>query len=105
MSDRDSKTWNTSGIDGVHRFLARSWRLVVGSASPTGSYLDGTVTVDEKPSIEQLRSLHRCIDKVVLLLIGYDWHVTFGIEFGWDVNALPIITHQLLICELFYYNR
>lgn len=65
MSDRDSKTWNTSGIDGVHRFLARSWRLVVGSASPTGSYPDGTVTVDEKPLIEQLRSLHRCIDKVV----------------------------------------
>ncbi|XP_070023847.1 ribonucleases P/MRP protein subunit POP1-like isoform X2 [Nicotiana sylvestris] len=61
---RDSKTWNTSSIEGVHRFLARSWRLVVGSPLPTGSYPDGTSIVDAKPSIEQLRSLHRCIDKV-----------------------------------------
>ncbi|XP_019251664.1 PREDICTED: leucine--tRNA ligase, chloroplastic/mitochondrial-like isoform X1 [Nicotiana attenuata] len=61
---RDSKTWNTSGIEGVHRFLARSWRLIVSSTSPTGSYPDGTSIVDEKPSIEQLPSLHRCIDKV-----------------------------------------
>lgn len=91
MSDRDSKTWNTSGIEGVHRFLARSWRLIVGSPSPAGSYPDGTSTVDEKPSIEQLRSLHRCIDKVVLLVIGYGWHVFFRIEYCWSVNAFLLL--------------
>ncbi|KAD4982291.1 hypothetical protein R6Q59_001868 [Mikania micrantha] len=61
---RDSKTWNTSGIEGVHRFLARSWRLIVGSPLSDGTYEDQTVTVDEKPSLEQLKALHRCIDKV-----------------------------------------
>ncbi|KAK4347612.1 hypothetical protein RND71_033951 [Anisodus tanguticus] len=80
-----------SGIEGIHRFLARSWRLVVGSASSTGSYPDGTVAVDEEPSIEQLRSLHRCIEKVVLLVIGYGWHVTEEIEgtrFNTGISAM-----------------
>ncbi|XP_076901261.1 leucine--tRNA ligase, chloroplastic/mitochondrial-like [Bidens hawaiensis] len=61
---RDSKTWNTSGIEGVHRFLGRSWRLIVGSPLPDGTYENQTVTVDENPSLEQLKALHRCIEKV-----------------------------------------
>ncbi|PIN21330.1 Leucyl-tRNA synthetase [Handroanthus impetiginosus] len=61
---RDSKTWSTSGIDGVHRFLARVWRLIVGSPSVDGKFKDGTVDLEGDPSIEQLRCLHRCISKV-----------------------------------------
>ncbi|KAK2984922.1 hypothetical protein RJ640_005663 [Escallonia rubra] len=61
---RDSKTWNTSGIEGVHRFLGRAWRLIVGSPLPNGAFRDGTVAVDEEPSMEQLRCLHKCIAKV-----------------------------------------
>lgn len=63
---RDSKTWSTSGIDGVHRFLARVWRLVVGSPSVDGKFNVGTVDLDGEPSLEQLRSLHRCISKVII---------------------------------------
>ncbi|KAL8032932.1 hypothetical protein ABFX02_13G129700 [Erythranthe guttata] len=61
---RDSKTWSTSGIDGVHRFLARVWRLVVGLPSADGKFKSGTVDFEGEPSIEQLRCLHRCINKV-----------------------------------------
>ncbi|XP_077228914.1 tRNA synthetase class I (I, L, M and V) family protein [Tasmannia lanceolata] len=61
---RDSKTWNTNGIEGVHRFLGRTWRLIVGSPLPDGSYKDGTVVIDDEPTFEQLRSLHKCISKV-----------------------------------------
>uniref|UniRef100_A0A7C9A523 leucine--tRNA ligase n=1 Tax=Opuntia streptacantha TaxID=393608 RepID=A0A7C9A523_OPUST len=61
---RDSKPWNTSGIEGVHRFLGRVWRLIVGLPLPDGSYRDGTVAVDEEPTMEQLRVLHKCIQKV-----------------------------------------
>nr|VDC91623.1 unnamed protein product [Brassica oleracea] len=61
---RDSKTWNTSGIEGVHRFLARTWRLVIGSPLSDGSFKDGTVVTDDEPTLEQLRSLHKCIAKV-----------------------------------------
>ncbi|KVH96767.1 Aminoacyl-tRNA synthetase, class 1a, anticodon-binding [Cynara cardunculus var. scolymus] len=60
---RDSKTWNTSGIEGVYRFLGRSWRLIVGSPLSDGTYGNQTVAVDENPSLEQLKSLHRCIEK------------------------------------------
>ncbi|WCJ20216.1 Leucine--tRNA ligase [Euphorbia peplus] len=61
---RDSKTWSTSGIEGVYRFLGRTWRLIVGSSLPNEAWRDGTVAVDEEPTFEQLRSLHKCISKV-----------------------------------------
>ncbi|XP_021719736.1 leucine--tRNA ligase, chloroplastic/mitochondrial-like isoform X1 [Chenopodium quinoa] len=61
---RDSKPWNTSGIEGVYRFMGRVWRLIVGSPLSDGSFNDGTIAVDEDPTIEQLRSLHKCIEKV-----------------------------------------
>ncbi|CAL1412884.1 unnamed protein product [Linum trigynum] len=61
---RDTKTWNTSGIEGVYRFLGRTWRLIVGSPLADGSFQDGSLVVDVEPSFEQLRSLHRCIAKV-----------------------------------------
>lgn len=59
------KTWNTSGIEGVNRFLGRTWRLIVGSPLTDGTFLDGTVVTDEEPTLEQLRSLHKCIAKVI----------------------------------------
>lgn len=64
FTSRDSKTWNTSGIEGVHRFLGRTWRLIVGSPLTDGTFPDGTVVTDEEPTMEQLRSLHKCIAKV-----------------------------------------
>lgn len=68
FSSRDSKQWNTSGIEGVHRFLGRAWRLVVGSPLSDGTLKEGTVVTDEDPTPEQLRSLHKCIAKVQSLL-------------------------------------
>lgn len=53
-------------MDGVYRFLARVWRLVVGSPSLDGKLNVGTVDLDAESSIEQLRSLHRCISKVII---------------------------------------
>lgn len=67
-SSRDSKQWNTSGIEGVHRFLGRTWRLIVGPPSADGSFNGGTVATDEEPTLEQLRSLHKCIMKVTYII-------------------------------------
>ncbi|KAL6848280.1 hypothetical protein ACP4OV_022408 [Aristida adscensionis] len=61
---RDSKTWSTGGIEGVHRFLARTWRLIVGPPLPDGSYNDGTATTEDEPTLDQLRVLHKCIARV-----------------------------------------
>ncbi|GIL61315.1 hypothetical protein Vafri_15703 [Volvox africanus] len=49
---RDTKVWSTRGVEGVHRFLARVWRL-----------FEGGVT-EEAPTREQLRLLHQTIKKV-----------------------------------------
>ena len=51
-----SKPWDTKGIDGVHRFLRRVWRLFCGK--------DGLIVTDEKPVPAELKTLHKLIGKV-----------------------------------------
>ena len=51
-----SKPWDTNGIDGVNRFLKRLWGLVFKG--------DTMQLVDEKPSAEALKSIHKLIKKV-----------------------------------------
>ena len=51
-----SKPWDTNGIDGVNRFLKRLWALFYKG--------DNLQLVDEKPSAEALKSLHKLIKKV-----------------------------------------
>ncbi|MEG0814488.1 MAG: leucine--tRNA ligase [Mucinivorans sp.] len=46
-----SKPWDTNGIDGVHKFLRRLWRLVQTASDCT-------------PSARELKTLHRVIKKV-----------------------------------------
>jgi leucyl-tRNA synthetase len=50
------KPWNTNGIDGVFKFLKKLWRLYHND--------QGNVSVvDEKPTPEEYKSLHRAIKK------------------------------------------
>ncbi len=51
-----SKPWDTKGIDGVHRFLRRVWRLFYDR--------DKWLVTDEKPTAGELKTLHRLIGKV-----------------------------------------
>jgi leucyl-tRNA synthetase len=52
-----SKPWDTNGIDGVHKFLRRAWRLFHNA--------DGElVVVDGAPSADELKVLHRTIKKI-----------------------------------------
>ena len=48
------QAWNTKGVEGVHRFLARAYRLATGELS------------DAQPNREQLRLLHTTIKRVSL---------------------------------------
>ncbi len=50
-----AQVWNTNGVEGVHRFLSRAWRLFEGG-------LDSAA----EPSPEQLRQLHGTIKRVGL---------------------------------------
>jgi leucyl-tRNA synthetase len=51
-----SKPWDTNGIDGVHRFLRKFWRLF---------FKDGEFFVSEEaPSDKELKILHKLIGKI-----------------------------------------
>ena len=51
-----SKPWNTQGIEGVHRFLKKLWRLFFNA--------EGEINIDRtEPSKEALKSLHKAIKK------------------------------------------
>jgi len=52
-----SKPWDTKGIEGVHRFLKKCWRLFFDE-------LKGKVWVDEKPTAAELKVLHKAIKKI-----------------------------------------
>ncbi|MFM8893235.1 MAG: class I tRNA ligase family protein, partial [Planctomycetia bacterium] len=57
-----TKPWSTAGVGGVRGFLDRCWRLVVDERADQPT-LDARV-VDTPPDDDQLRELHRTIDKV-----------------------------------------
>ncbi len=52
-----SKPWNTQGIEGVHRFLKKFWRLFFDK--------NGTINLsDSEPNNDELKVLHKTIKKV-----------------------------------------
>ncbi len=51
-----SKPWDTNGIDGVHKFLRRFWRLFFAG--------DTLAVTDEAPTPKELKTLHKTIKKV-----------------------------------------
>ncbi len=52
-----SKPWDTKGIEGVHRFLRKLWRLFFDE-------LKGKVWNDEKANAAELKIIHRAIKKI-----------------------------------------
>jgi len=52
-----SKPWDTKGIEGVHRFLKKMWRLYNDEQS-------GSILTDEAANEAELRILHKTIKKV-----------------------------------------
>ena len=52
-----SKPWDTKGIEGVHRFLRKFWRLFVDE-------IKGVIVTDEQPTAEELKVLHNAIKKI-----------------------------------------
>ena len=75
-----SKPWSTHGIDGVHKFLKRFWRLFHDEQ-------DGFSVTDEAPSAEELKILHKTIKK-----IGEDIE---GLSLNTSVSAFMICVNEL----------
>ncbi len=52
-----SKPWDTKGIEGVHRFLKKLWRLYYDEAN-------GWMVTEEDPNEAELRVIHKTIRKI-----------------------------------------
>jgi leucyl-tRNA synthetase len=52
-----SKPWDTKGIEGVHRFLKKLWRLFFDEVK-------GKLVTEEKATQDELKVLHRTIKKI-----------------------------------------
>ena len=57
-----TKPWSTTGVGGVRGFLDRCWRLVVDERADELAL--APQVCDDPPTDEELRELHRMIDKV-----------------------------------------
>ncbi len=75
-----SKPWDTKGIEGVHRFLKKLWRLFFDE-------IKGKVWTDENPSDAELKVLHRTIKKIE--------HDTEQFSFNTAVSAFMVCVNEL----------
>jgi len=57
-----TKPWSTAGVGGVRGFLDRCWRLIVDERAE--EIAPAAQVVEDAPSDDQWRELHRTIDKV-----------------------------------------
>lgn len=57
------KPWSMKGVEGVYRFLARVWRLVM-QEDQEGRWQMSDAVADIEPTASQLRTLHATIKKV-----------------------------------------
>lgn len=75
-----SKPWDTKGIDGVHRFLRKYWRLFHNEANEAA-------ISNEKPNDKELKTLHKTIKKVQ--------HDIENFSFNTAVSAFMICVNEL----------
>ena len=70
-----SKPWDTNGIDGCHRFLKKFWKLFQQEL------------IDENPTKEELKSLHKLIKKVSTDIEVFSYNTS--------VSAFMVCTNEL----------
>jgi leucyl-tRNA synthetase len=78
------KPWSMQGVEGVHRFLQKTWRIVVNEE--TGELDEGVK--DAQPDEATLRLLHQTIKKVTSDI------ETFG--FNTAISAMMIFVNHLI---------
>jgi len=75
-----AKPWDTNGIEGVHKFLRKVWRLFHDKDS------NFTIT-EEEPVMEELRIIHRTIKKIAGDIENF--------SFNTSVSAFMICVNEL----------
>lgn len=76
----DSKPWDTSGIEGVHRFLKKLWRLYFDAN-------DAVSVSEEKPTDAEQKTIHKTIKKIKADIENF--------SFNTSVSAFMICVNEL----------
>ncbi len=80
-----TKPWSMRGVEGVHRFLSRVWRLIIDDRAETMRLADSVQPVE--PDRDTLRKLHQTIQKVTEDLDG--------MRFNTAIAAMMELTNHL----------
>ncbi|MBR6662597.1 MAG: class I tRNA ligase family protein, partial [Alistipes sp.] len=79
-----SKPWDTNGIDGVHKFLRKFWRLFYDRE---GAF----ALTDEQPTPAELKTLHKTIKKIREDIENF--------SFNTSISAFMICLNELGVCH------
>ncbi|WP_338876894.1 leucine--tRNA ligase [Spirosoma sp. SC4-14] len=79
-----AKPWNTNGIDGVHRFIRKFWRLFYKDNAAGESEW---IVTNEQPTPAELKVLHRTIQKAESDIEAY--------SFNTSVSAFMVCVNEL----------
>lgn len=84
-----SKPWDTKGIEGVHRFLKKFWRLFFKEikAPLSEGFGEALIVTDEEPTAAELKVLHNTIKKIE--------QDTERFSFNTGVSGFMIATNEL----------
>ncbi|MEO7922725.1 MAG: leucine--tRNA ligase [Chitinophagaceae bacterium] len=85
-----SKPWDTKGIEGVHRFLRKFWRLFFPPSEASSNARgqgEALIISDEEPTTAELKVLHHTIRKIE--------NDTERFSFNTAVSAFMIATNEL----------
>ena len=102
------KPWSTKGVEGVYRFLGRTWRLFVDEKSETDFEQNSTAEPqrsteflehiklhpaikEAQPTPAQLKAIHACIKKVTEDLDG--------LRFNTAISALMVFINEAMTWE------
>ena len=87
-----SKPWDTKGIEGVHRFLKKMWRLYADEQT-------GWIVNDEAATDAELRALHKTIKKIGEDIERFSFNTSVS-QFMICVNELATLAcHKQAILE------
>jgi leucyl-tRNA synthetase len=87
-----SKPWDTKGIEGVHRFLKKLWRLYADEQK-------GWIVTDEAATDAELRILHKTIKKISEDMERFSFNTSVS-QFMITVNELGALNcHKRAILE------
>ena len=90
---RETKVWQTKGVEGCSRFLARAYRL-----------FDADKMTDDDPTAEQLKAISECVKKVTEETEGMRFNTAISamMEFvntatKWDTKPKQVLTPFVLL--------